>query len=82
MRLQDQSALCIVYTACRIELIFFVTSMQQSSYGVFFSSTGVQEHARNVAIKDNMRDTCVPELVESWYQIMVSYPIIVKCPPL
>ncbi|KAL5516022.1 hypothetical protein EMCRGX_G001278 [Ephydatia muelleri] len=32
-----------------------------------------EEHARNVAIKDNMRDTCVPQLVESWYEIMMAY---------
>ena len=31
----------------------------------------MQENARNVAIKDTMRDHCVASLVDSWYQIMV-----------
>jgi exportin-T len=31
------------------------------------------ENARNTLIKDTMRDQCVPNLVESWYQIMESY---------
>ena len=37
-----------------------------------------QEHVRNVLIKDNMRDTCVPDLVESWYQIMVSTRVMLQ----
>ena len=31
-----------------------------------------QENIRNTAIKDTMRDQCVPDLVESWLHIMVS----------
>ena len=31
----------------------------------------MQENARNVVIKDTMRDHCVASLVDSWYQIMV-----------
>ena len=27
---------------------------------------------RNTKIKDTMRDTCIAELVNSWYQILVS----------
>ncbi len=31
----------------------------------------VQENIRNTAIKDIMRDQCIPDLVESWLQIIV-----------
>jgi exportin-T len=31
-----------------------------------------EENARNTLIKDTMRDQCVSDLVESWYQIIVS----------
>ena len=31
----------------------------------------IQENIRNTTIKDIMRDQCVPDLVESWLQIIV-----------
>ena len=31
-----------------------------------------QENTRNTTIKDTMRDNCVPQMVESWLQIMVN----------
>lgn len=33
----------------------------------------LQEIRRNTLIKDNMRETCIPALVESWYQILQTY---------
>ena len=30
-----------------------------------------QEAERNTKIKDHIRDTCVTELVDSWFQILV-----------
>ena len=36
----------------------------------------VQENARNTVIKDTMREEIVPQLVETWYHIMVSVAAI------
>ena len=36
-------------------------------FSIFF-----EEAERNTAIKDTMREQCVPQMVDSWYQIMVS----------
>lgn len=33
----------------------------------------LQETRRNTLIKDSMRETCIPALVESWYQILQTY---------
>lgn len=33
----------------------------------------LQETRRNTLIKDRMRETCIPALVESWYQILQTY---------
>ncbi|XP_069101295.1 exportin-T-like isoform X2 [Argopecten irradians] len=32
-----------------------------------------QEIQRNTLIKDTMRDQCIPQLVDTWYQIMTTY---------
>ena len=32
-----------------------------------------QENTRNTVIKDTMREQCVPDLTESWFQIMVGW---------
>lgn len=32
-----------------------------------------EDNLRNAVIKDHMRDTCVSELVESWFQILTTY---------
>ncbi|MCJ8736224.1 hypothetical protein PDJAM_G00256470 [Pangasius djambal] len=34
---------------------------------------GPEETRRNTLIKDSMRETCIPALVESWYQILQTY---------
>ena len=36
-----------------------------------------QEAERNTKIKDTMRDSCITELVDSWYRILVSWLYIV-----
>ena len=36
-----------------------------------------QEAERNTKIKDHIRDTCVTELVDSWFQILVGGNLVV-----
>ena len=35
-----------------------------------------QEAERNTKIKDHIRDTCVTELVDSWFQILVGVNLV------
>ena len=41
-------------------------------YLILFLITLLQEAQRNTLLKDTMRETCVGDLVNSWYEILVS----------
>lgn len=49
------------------------TAQQQLIRETLLSWLQAQEARRNTLIKDTMREQCIPNLVESWYQILHNY---------